>query len=456
MPLCKLLIPFLIACFSSSAVAARPNLILCMADDLGWGDTGYNGNKTVNTPHLDAMAREGVRFDRWYAGAPVCSPTRANCLTGRHPLRMGIKGANTGHMLPTEVTLAELLRSHGYRTGHFGKWHLGTLTTTIRDSNRGKPGDATHFAPPWLHGFDECFSTEAKVPTYDPMKKPRQVKNLRYGWQPVGDADFDHYGTHYFNHDGDVVTDNLDGDDSRVIVDRAIPFIRAAAKSETPFFAVVWFHAPHLPVVAGPRHAAPYQDLPWQQQMYFGCITALDEQMGRIRAELKSLGIADNTMVWFSSDNGPENQTPGTTGKLRARKRSLHEGGIRVPGLAVWPARFRQATVVKTPCHTGDYLPTMLAALELAVTDGVLDGVNLLPIIAGKATRRKQPIHFEFGSQSAVVGDQFKLYRAKKNAPWELYDLQADRGEKDNLAKAQPRVVARLSESFEQWQSSRN
>ncbi len=154
---------------SAAAARQRPNVILCMTDDQGWGDTAYNGNPVLKTPHLDEMARSGIRFDRFYAGAPVCSPTRGSALTGRHPYRYGIPFANSGHMLPQEITLAEALKTQGYTTGHFGKWHLGTLTTKIRDSNRGRPGDATHYSPPAQNGLDVDFSTEAKVPNWNAL-----------------------------------------------------------------------------------------------------------------------------------------------------------------------------------------------------------------------------------------------------------------------------------------------
>ncbi|MHC4744756.1 MAG: sulfatase-like hydrolase/transferase, partial [Planctomycetota bacterium] len=194
----------------------RPNVILCMCDDLGWGDTGYNGHPVLKTPNLDAIAATGIRFDRWYAAAPVCSPTRGSCVTGRHPYRYGIFSANQGHMRSEEITLAEALKTQGYATGHFGKWHMGTLTTEIKDSNRGAPGATEHYSPPWDNGFDVCFSTEAKVPTWDPMKTP-------------GSDDF--YGTYYWREDGNYVpidSPELAGDDSRVIMDQAIPFIRKA------------------------------------------------------------------------------------------------------------------------------------------------------------------------------------------------------------------------------------
>ena len=184
----------------------RPNVILVMTDDQGWGDTGYNGHPTLKTPHLDRMAGQGLRFDRFYSGAPVCSPTRGSCLTGRHPYRYGITFANAGHLKKEEITLAEALKVLGYTTGHFGKWHLGTLTTQVRESNRGGPGSERIYSPPWENGFDTCFSTEAKVPTWDPMKAPGAGRP---------------YGTHYWTGPGKRETENLDGDDSRVIMDRA-------------------------------------------------------------------------------------------------------------------------------------------------------------------------------------------------------------------------------------------
>lgn len=445
--------------------ADLPNVILCMADDLGWGDTGFNGNKIVKTPHLDRMAREGVTFRRWYAGAPVCSPTRGNCLTGRHPLRLGIPTANAGHLQPAEQTLAERLKARGYATGHFGKWHLGTLTTFMRDSNRGRPGDATHFSPPWQNGFDVCFSTEAKVPTFDPMKQPIG-KNLRYGWKPIQEneehADF---GTHYFDQTGTVVDDNLHGDDSRVIMDRVIPFVRSAVRDEKPFFMVVWFHAPHLPVVAGPKHSAMYSTLGWREQMYYGCITALDEQIGRLLSELETLGASENTMLWFCSDNGPENNTPGSAAHLRARKRSLHEGGIRVPGLLTWPRRIKTPRTVSVPCYTGDYYATVLATLgedasapqfrnPTTQNSGQLDGMNLMPIIDGDRSTRGDLIHFKFGKQAAVIGDRYKLYRANSDADWQLFDLENDESETNDLAADKNPIVKTMDASFRNWESS--
>ena len=442
-----------------------PNVILCMTDDQGWGDTGYNGHPRLKTPTLDEMSRTGLRFDRFYSGAPVCSPTRGSCLTGRHPYRYGIYFANVGHMPKEEVTLAEVLKARGYTTGHFGKWHLGTLTKTVADANRGGPKGAAHYSPPWDNGFDVCFSTESKVPTCDPMKKPGTD-------QP--------YGTHYWTGPEQMVTEGLDGDDSRIIMDRVVPFLRRAVKAGTNFFAVVWFHAPHLPVVAGPEHRKPYADLPEEAQHYLGCITAMDQQIGRLRKELRDLGVARDTMLWFCSDNGPEGprQTPtnGSAGGLRGRKRSLFEGGIRVPGLLEWPAKVSGPRVVKTPCSTEDYFPTVLAALGIERKKGEivdpLDGVNLMPLIDGEMTERPRPLGRESSGQLVLIDNRYKLIRAsgggqrkkgkgkgdadtaKQQPSWMLFDLLEDPAEKTDLAAAKPDIVAAMSKTLLQWQSS--
>ena len=440
---------------TAPAAPLRPNIILMMADDQGWGDTSYNGHKRLRTPNLDAMARAGLRMDRFYAAAPVCSPTRGSCLTGRHPYRYGVFFANTGHMRPGEWTLAEALRSRGYATGHFGKWHLGTLSKTDPSPNRGKSA-AKHFAPPWLHGFDESFSTEAKTPTYNPM-----IRGARRGtwWDPVDKGPA--YGTPYY-HNGKQATENLKGDDSRVIMDRAIPFIRRAAKAKKPFFAVIWFHAPHLPVVAGPRHTRPYADLDQYTRHYYGCIAALDEQVGRLRRELRTLGVERDTMLWYCSDNGPEgnDRAPGRTGGLRGRKRSLYEGGVRVPGILVWPNRIATPRVTAFPCCTSDYLPTILDVLNLKHPGpSPVDGVSLLPLIDGKMTKRPRPIAFESRSRAALVDNRYKLVvstqnRKGKPAKIELYDLTGDRAEKNDLAAELPQIAARMNATLSAWRAS--
>jgi len=437
------------------AERSKPNVILMMADDLGWGCVGYNGSRVIKTPSLDKMAEEGVKFNRFYAAAPVCSPTRSSCLTGRHPYRTGVFSANTGILRPEELTLAEILNEQGYTTGHFGKWHLGTFSTTEADANRGGTKHPELYNPPSEHGFDTYFSTESKVPTWDPMKKPADFadgESEGFGWNYIKTEQASlPYGTYYWSPAGKE-SDNLDGDDSRVIMDRAIPFIEKAAIAKKPFFAVIWFHAPHLPCVAGPKYAAMYQEQNFKMQQYAGCITAMDEQVGRLRNRLKELGINDNTILCFTSDNGPENGTPGETGGFKGRKRSLHDGGVRVPGLITWPDKVRQPIVIDTPCVTSDYLPTIIDALGIKLPKNAnpLDGVSILPLLEGKELNRPAPIGFASGNQKVFNGIQYKLYMLDNAAP-QLYDMLKDPHEQNNIAGEHPESVVELRKGFDLW-----
>jgi arylsulfatase A-like enzyme len=445
-----------------------PNIILLMADDLGWGDTGYNGHPTLQTPALDEMAASGLVFNRFYAAAPVCSPTRGSVLTGRHPFRYGIPYANAGRLPEEEITLAEVLKRKGYRTGHFGKWHLGTLTKDIRDSNRGgRIIDTAHYSPPWDHGFDVCFSTEAKVPTWDPMITPsRQAGGVA---RDLIAGDF--YGTHYWTGKGMAETENLEGDDSRVIMDRVIPFIRDAVNQGRPFLAVVWFHTPHSPVLAGKTYLDEYPGLDSNYRHYYGCITAMDEQIGRLRKELADLKADRNTMIWFTSDNGPAaagggpgddkgGRQQGETGGFRGRKGHLYEGGIRVPGLLVWPVKIAHPRETNFPSVTSDYLPTLLDYLNVSLEDQpLLDGISLRQVIESDTvhTRGKAigfQSRFRNGFLTVWSGDRYKLVCWDSSTACELYDLQADPYEENNIAAEYPEVVLAMKSQLEDWLSS--
>ena len=424
----------------------RPNIIMVMADDLGWGDVGFNGNAVIKTPELDRMAANAVQFTRFYAAAPVCSPTRGSCLTGRNAERYGIFFANVGHIRSEEITLAEVLRDNGYTTGHFGKWHLGTLTRTVPDGHRGgKEKHAVDYSPPWENGFDHCFSTEQAVPTWDPMKD--QTIKTRFWVGP------DRYAT-----------ENLDGDDSRVIMDRAIPFIRTAAASNTPFFSVIWLHAPHTPVVAGPEYRAMYAGFSEDRQHYYGCITAMDEQIGRLRKAIKELGIADNTILLFTSDNGPAGEgggilqhagkrQQGSAGLFKGRKGSLYEGGIRVPALLEWPAVFKTHRKVTFPASTSDYFPTLLSVVghKQSKTSVPLDGANILEMIQQDVTNRRDPIAFKSNKQRAFTDNQYKIYSADDGGHYELYDLLNDPYETTDLAGSKPEIVLAMKTALEKW-----
>lgn len=446
---------------ASAAQPDRPNIILMMADDLGWGDVGFNGNTIIDTRNLDAMAANGMRFTRFYASSPVCSPTRGSVLTGRHPYRYEIPFANSGHMKPEERTLPEYLKELGYTTGHFGKWHLGSLTPEYS----GKPDKdpKKDYATPGMNGFDEWFSTEFAVATWDPYAAANS--HLGKG------VPFDTRALYW--HNGVNVTGPLEGDDSRIILDVAIPFIEGAVAKQQPFLAVIWFHTSHTPVVGGPEYRARYAQYDEEAQHFYACITAMDEQVGRLRARLRELGVADNTIITFCADNGPEGDAPGgrnagTAGPYRGRKRSLFEGGVRVAGLLEWPARVKPGSVTDYPAVTSDYLPTILDILGVPFPDDrPIDGISMLPVLFEGRTERPAPIAFETqggaGSgtsrkspKTALTENRYKLLTDFDDAGETdmLFDLIEDPGETNNLAKSKPETVSRMKESLAKWRES--
>lgn len=436
----------------------RPNIIFAMCDDLGWGDPGYNGNPTLITPNLDEMAKSSLRFTRFYSPAPVCSPARGGRLTGRHPFRYGIWYANAGHMRKQEITLATALKTQGYATGHFGKWHLGTLTTKIQDGRRGGPGNTRDYSPPWENGFDVCFSTEVQMPTWDPMED-----------QP--------FPGKYWTGPDQIVTTDVAGDDSRVIMDRAIPFLRKSVSEDKPFFAVIWFHSPHQLVRAGTQFRAMYPGRSEGEQEFYGVVTAMDLQMGRLRKELKDMGAADNTMLWFGSDHGPEGDTDdkstnrGSSGPFRGRKRSLWEGGIRVPELLEWPGYAKPGTVSSVACSGLDCYPTVLDAIGLKVKDQPpLDGISLLPLLEGQMKERPVPIPFatmggvgKGGTRGspryALVENRYKLLtdhpeQSGVGETDQMFDILQDPREITNIANQYPDKVNAMKEQLVKFQVS--
>ena len=396
----------------------KPNIILIMADDLGYGDVGFNGNEIIKTPAMDKMAASGMKFTNFYAGGPVCSPTRGTVLTGRHYFRYGIFSANIGHMPKQEIVLSEMLKEQGYATGHFGKWHLGTLHK--EKSPKGpKRKPLENYSPPSFHSYDESFVTESAVGTWNPTVGGRYIDN-----------------PYYYN--GVEETENLDGDDSRVIMDRVIPFIEKAAAKKQPFLSVVWFHTPHEPVIAGPEYKKMYAEYSEGKQDYYGCITAMDDQIGRLQAKLEELNIDDNTIIWFCSDNGPEGKTQtdnraGSTGGLRGRKRSLYCGGVGVPSYVVWPGKVKSGTTSNYISGTLDYVPTIMDVLNIEMPDDrPIDGISLVPMIEGKETSRPKPFPFMHRGKAVwIQGDLKFMTHGKKVA--EVYNLRTDRFEENNL-----------------------
>ena len=424
--------------FADEPSGSQPNIILMMCDDLGWGDVGFNGNKIIKTPELDKMSKQGVVMRHFYAGGPVCSPTRGTCLTGRHYWRYGIWSANKGHLPKEEITIAGILKSKGYLTGHFGKWHLGTLSKTISSKGASRK-PKVNYAPPWERDYDRSFVTESAVCTWDPG----------YGRRAKNNAFYD---------DGKPTMDNLKGGAARVVMDRVIPFIEKAAESKKPFLVVIWFHAPHEDIEAGPKYLDMYKDQDKQWAHYFGCVTEMDEQVGRLQDKLKSLGLLENTLQFFCSDNGPEGKTPkpgertaGVTGGLRGRKRDLYDGGVRVPSLAVWPGKLKAGEVNNIPMSTLDYLPTLVSLVGYSMPDNrPIDGQDMMPLLTGKAAERTKSIPFCYDNMATLVKGRYKLVtqNLSKNDRDVLYDLSKDWNEKKNIVSDHASLASEMKEEI--------
>ena len=335
------------------AQASQPNIILCMADDQGWGDTAYNGHPLLKTPHLDAMASAGLRFDHFYAAAPVCSPTRGSVMTGRHPNRFGC--FSWGRPLrPQEITIAERLKAAGYATGHFGKWHLGSVL-------RGSPVN------PGNSGFDHWLS----------------AFNF-YDNDPI------------LSREGKAV--ELKGESSIIAADAAIEFIRSQVKAQRPFLAVVWFGSPHSPFKAAPEDLAHYADAKDAHRL--GEITGLDRAVGKLRAALREEGIQENTLFWYTSDNGG---TDARSSGGRGKKGAIYEGGLRVPAIIEWPARIKTPRVTAIPGNTCDIYPTLLDLLGIEpANQPVLDGISLVSVIDNESDSRSQPMGFWKSNQGGI------------------------------------------------------
>lgn len=396
----------------------RPNIVLCMTDDQGWGDVSYNGLKAIQTPNLDAMAAAGLRCNRFYSAAPYCSPTRGSVMTGRHPLRYGCTGPGKP-LRPQERTIAQAVQAAGYATGHFGKWHLNGV------SGPGKMIAADDPLSPGKFGFDEWLSV-----------------------------------SNYFDLDWTLSRrgspEKFQGDGSEYIVAQALKFITQAAEQKKPFLAVIWFGNPHSPhqALEADRAAA-------SNSAYYGEIRAIDRSMGRLRDGLRQLGVGHDTLVWFCSDNGATG--PGSTGGLRGKKGGVWEGGVRVPGLIEWPARITTARVTDVPAVTSDIYPTLVDLLGLKVANPVepLDGISLVSLLDGSMAERPRPIGFwhtaggftRSSGHAAWTDNRYKLHKLAADK-FELYDLIADPTEQKDLAADQAEVVKSMKTALEAWQES--
>ena len=431
-----------------------------MADDLGYGDVGFTENNIpmgdydfdgvpevwdtpILTPELDALAGESLELSNFYSIGPVCSPTRGAFLTGRHYGRFGIFAANQGALPSEEITLADMCKSKGYATGHFGKWHIGTLDEN-RSPKPDRKGRPEYLAEPWERGYDYFFGTESSISTWDPQPGPYK-----------GGNDGNPYVVYDINNGAtpEIVTESLSGDDSEVMIDKVIPFIQNAQEDDKPFLAVVWFHAPHEPFEAGPSDKALYSSYSNDEKNYYGCVTAMSRQVGRLNDFLKANNLDENTIVLFTSDNGPEGKLkdngtpndisddyftkPGSAGNLRARKRSTYNGGVLVPSFIKWPGKTDQPHVPAETTYQSsvlDLFPSIAEAIGYEMPDDrPIDGRSILPFLEGTISQRENAIPFLDSKKMAWIEEGIKFRINKSGEPVEAYNMITDRGENTNL-----------------------
>ena len=416
----------------------KPNIIFIMADDLGYGHLGSYGQKLIATPHLDRMASEGMRFTQAYAGCTVCAPSRSVLMTGLHTGHAPVRGNSGGIPLhPEDVTVAEILKSAGYTTGLFGKWGLGEHGTS------GIPNK---------QGFDEFFGYLHQIHAH--------FYYPEYLWK---------------NDEKYPLPGNADGKQTQYthdeIVEQAVKFVRT--NKDGPFFLYLSFAIPHyellVPEDSLREYKGKFPETPYtgrgrktgyphdygQQQTpkaaIAAMITRMDRNIGRIMSLLDELGIDDNTIVFFTSDNGPSGGQGApdffkAAGPLRGYKGSLYDGGIRVPLIARWPRRIRPGAVSRHVCYFADVMPT-LAELAGAKPPANTDGISIVPaLLADKGQKQHEFLYWEYKNRVAVRTGNYKAVRGKNKDRLELYDLTTDVGEKNDIAARHPDVIARIQD----------
>jgi arylsulfatase A-like enzyme len=443
-----LLVPGVLATDAQAAGPARnPNVVFILADDLGWGDLGCYGNKQIKTPNLDRLAKQGTLFTQFYVNGSVCSPSRCAFMTGQYPARHAIHGHYATHeqnaergmsnwLDPKVPNVAGLLKSAGYATAHFGKWHLG--------AGEGAP-------PPPDYGFDETRTGNSTF--RDSTGKIWSEPDLTFRAKS-----------------------------SAAIVDETIRFI--TAHKAQAFYVNAWMFIPHAPLNPPEEQMAPYKHLspggtnfPFKSaaQIYYGSVTDMDRQIGRLLEALDRLNLTDQTLILFSSDNGPEDihisnaghSGIGSAGPFRGRKRSLYEGGIRVPGIVRWPGKVPAGVVDNSSVVAGvDWLPTVCKLAAIPIPAGhVLDGEDVSDIFLGKSRPRTTPLMWEWRFQ--IFGEPFhrspvlairqgdwKLLMNPDRSRVELYDIPRDPTQLNNLAGRHPETVAALAARVLAWQAT--
>ena len=451
LPLVVLLLSACAGAPSPDAPAKRPNILFVMIDDLGWMDLRVQGNDRFVTPNLDALAAAGTRFTDFYAAAPVCSPTRAACITGLAPARLQVTnhipdrwsfydapkrgdgpragrewgpGRSRNTLDKQATTVAQRLQEAGYRTGFVGKWHLAGPDWRTEDSSLF----------PESYGFDVNVAGNA-------MGGPGTF---------FGPIDLPNYEA---GAEGDYLPD--------LLAQEAVDFLAAPREDDEPFFLCLWTYTVHYPIEATPALLANYSDEeePDMPTRYRAMVEGMDRAVGRVLAELERQGVEDETLVVFTSDNG---QMPGASvaDPLRAAKGYLYEGGIRVPMIVRWPGRVRAGAVEATPAISMDFAPTFLEAAGVPFDAGAFDGVSLLPLVErGEALGRDALCwhypHYAYHGRnhlgSVIRRGSLKYIHHYDDDAHELYDLAVDLGERDNLAAARPDDVAALRAQLTTW-----
>ena len=435
----RAILPLLTALGLTVNLPAKPNVVVILADDLGWSDIGCYGGP-VKTPNLDRLATGGARFTQFYSGCAVCSPSRASLLTGRHHIRTGVYSwihdeSQQSHLLEREITLAEVLKENGYETAHLGKWHLGLPT-----GKREKPTPADH-------GFDYWFATWNNA---EPSH--RNPRNFIRNGKPVGE---------------------LEGYSCHLVVDEAINWLDEHRDPESPFFLNVWFHEPHAPIAAPDDLVLDYGDLRDGAAIYSGTIDNTDRAIGRLIAKLNEVAPVEETLIIYVSDNGSYRYD--RVGNLRGKKGTNWDGGIRVPGIFAWPGRVKAGSVIHEPAGIIDLLPTVCGLLELACPHGVhLDGSDLAPLLLQEAAefKRHQPMFWHLHKSRPIVamrdgdfslvaypdyelstGNLFQeawipLIKQGGYRDFELYNLEIDPGQKTDLAGDKPELFDQLKKKL--------
>jgi arylsulfatase A-like enzyme len=396
---------------TTSLAQTRPNVLLILTDDQGYGDLSLHGNPHVTTPNIDRFAKAGIQFDRFFV-SPLCAPTRASLLTGRYSLRTGVWGVTHSKeaMRPDETTIAEILQSAGYRTGIFGKWHNGEQYPYT----------------PQGQGFDEFLGFH------------------NGHWNNYFDADLLR-GSKFVKTKG-YITD--------VLTDAAMQFMQT--NRARPFFCYVPFNAPHGPYQVADKYFDKYKakGLDDLTASVYGMVENIDDNVGRLLAKLDELKLRENTIVIFLTDNGP--QSDRFNGGMRGRKGSVHEGGHRVPFFVQFPAKFKTPKVIPNIAAHIDVLPTLLELCNVPLPKNLaLDGRSLVPLLEGKSWAERILFTSNNGSNDvkpfpgAARSQQYRLVNEGRG--YELFDLQADPGQKKNIAPEKPEVVAELSQAYENW-----